>query len=188
MNAIYRRLFLVFAATLVSGSAWAKSLGCFATASTPAAALESYWEWVPRAVKRDGVEQTVRAGVLHEDPSVPFLGTVTYIQGITDSLCNHAELFGRLHSEGIRVLAFDFLGQGGSTGELSSIDLDWISDQAQALWQAKARTDGRWGTQRVQLGWSLGGLSVYRDAFRGKVDAAIVVSPAIYPLILALIS
>ena len=56
----------------------------------------------------------IRAGFLKESDSKPFLGNVIFFEGLGDSMLNHRPLFDKLTNEGFRVIAFDYMGQGGS--------------------------------------------------------------------------
>ena len=57
---------------------------------------------------------TIRTGLLKSD-SLTSLGTILYLQGLGDSMMNHAPLFNHLNRNGYNIIAFDYMGQGGST-------------------------------------------------------------------------
>lgn len=46
-----------------------------------------------------------------------FKGNILYYEGLGDSMLNHAPLFEKLSQNGYRVIAFDYMGQGGSSGK-----------------------------------------------------------------------
>ncbi len=46
-------------------------------------------------------------------------GCILYLQGLADSIQNHAPYFSRLNDAGYRIIYFDYLGQGGSEGSMN---------------------------------------------------------------------
>ena len=61
----------------------------------------------------------LRTGLLYESANVPFKGCVMYLEGLGDSILNHRPLFTALSEGGFRVITFDYMGQGGSTGSMN---------------------------------------------------------------------
>jgi alpha-beta hydrolase superfamily lysophospholipase len=130
----------------------------------------------------------LRAGYRQESPDVPFRGNILYLEGLGDSLRDHEPLFSQLCAAGYRVIAFDYMGQGGSDGTMDDtriIDPVFpslqISAVADAVWSKYRRTGSPAGGRKVVLGWSTGGLAAYLMAGAGDADAVILIAPGIVP-------
>ncbi len=117
--------------------------------------------------------ETIRAGFLPEVGS--FKGNIIYYQGLGDSMLNHRELFGKLSRAGYRVLAFDYMGQGGSTGSMNNTQLEYIPWIANKVWKRFADTARN--PDKNILGWSTGGLAAYMEAAKGLVKKVILIAP-----------
>lgn len=129
----------------------------------------------------------IRAGYFAENPAVEFRGNVLYLQGLADSILNHRPLFARLSEAGYRVIAFDYMGQGGSEGWMNLtriIDPVFqglrISSFAEAVWARFAREADKFPRKAV-IGWSTGGLAAYEMATRGWADAVVLIAPGLAP-------
>src|SRR6185312_33467 len=59
----------------------------------------------------------LREGVSYE--TGPLKACVLYLEGLGDSIMNHRPLFSNLNQNGYRVIAFDYMGQGGSQGSMN---------------------------------------------------------------------
>jgi hypothetical protein len=60
----------------------------------------------------------LRAGYWQEKEQLK--GCVIYLQGLADSMMNHENYFSSLAEAGYRVMAFDYMGQGGSQGSMDN--------------------------------------------------------------------
>lgn len=140
-----------------------------------------------------------RVGLFLESPESQFQGCVIYLEGLGDSVRNHEPLFKKLNSEGFRVVSFDYLGQGGSEGQMSWTRLDaagspyptspsyeignqarWIwkkfSEQKDPLFQRNCENQ-----PKIVIGWSTGGLAAYKLAKEKWADAVVLIAPGISP-------
>lgn len=128
-------------------------------------------------------EAILRMGYYQENPAVPFRGNVLYLEGLADSMMNHDNLFAGLSNAGYRVIAFDYMGQGGSSGKMNWTRLQdamhpgrqiaTIGHLAWRLFSNKA------SDRKIVLGWSTGGLAAYEMAHLEEADAVILIAPAI---------
>lgn len=126
----------------------------------------------------------IRTGHLEANPNVPFKGDVLYLEGLGDSMFNHAPLFNKLTDAGYRVIAFDYMGQGGSEGTMNHtrIKASLYEDlDIQAIAENVRKIHQRGEDKVIILGWSTGGLAGYRLAFGGNIKAAILIAPGICP-------
>lgn len=124
-------------------------------------------------------EGWIRLGHIPASPEAPFRGSVLYLEGFADSLANHDPLFTRLADAGYRVVAFDYLGQGGSTGSMNAMRMDRILALADRVWERRARREaGDHG--KVFLGWSTGGLAAYQAGVERRVDAIVMLAPGVH--------
>ncbi len=155
-------------------------------------------------VKLNNLPVEQRVGYQLENPDVPFLGCVLYLEGLGDSMLNHQPTFSALTNSGFRVLAFDYLGQGGSDGDMDATRLDSqlvvhvdptfvampddryeIGGQAKRVWEKY--TDFKdpvfhrdcAKSRRMILGWSTGGLAAYKLAHEEWADAVALIAPGI---------
>jgi alpha-beta hydrolase superfamily lysophospholipase len=120
----------------------------------------------------------IRAGYLQEDSAVPFKGNILYFEGLGDSMLNHQPLFEKLTHAGFRVIAFDYMGQGGSTGNMDDTRIEDIPRIGEIAWQKFARDVASY-PKRTILGWSTGGLAAYFAASSGQADQVILIAPGI---------
>lgn len=138
----------------------------------------------------------LRAGYYRENINSPasFKGCVLYLEGLGDSMMNHADLFQTLSDSGYRVITFDYMGQGGSQGSMNHtriIDSYFpalqISRAAEQVWEKYAAMQdpisGKDCSQskKIVIGWSTGGLAAYEMANRGWADAVVLINPGIAP-------
>jgi alpha-beta hydrolase superfamily lysophospholipase len=128
-----------------------------------------------------------RAGYVKENSNIAFKGNILYFEGLSDSIRNHAPLFSRLSEEGYRVIAFDYMGQGGSDGSMNDTRIADIAKMGDLAWNAYAHDLKNFPTKTI-LGWSTGGLAAYEEAFRGHADRVVLIAPGIIPKAVALIT
>ncbi|MFT6633764.1 MAG: alpha-beta hydrolase superfamily lysophospholipase [Bacteriovoracaceae bacterium] len=107
-------------------------------------------------------------------------GTVLYLEGLGDSMLNHSPLFNSLVDDGFDVIAFDYIGQGGSTGNMNFTTIQNIQILAKRVWDQYI-SDPR--EKKILLGWSTGGLAAYRYAYKfpSEVESLILLAPGISP-------
>ncbi|MGE0616984.1 MAG: alpha/beta hydrolase, partial [Bacteriovoracia bacterium] len=132
----------------------------------------------------------IRAGYLDAviTPSQPFRGNVLYLEGLGDSMLNHDSLFQALARSGYRVIAFDYMGQGGSTGTMNHTRVAHsitpnlhISTIAEIVWKKFRHPQSKENEPPVVIGWSTGGLAAYDMAARGWASQVILIAPGICP-------
>jgi pimeloyl-ACP methyl ester carboxylesterase len=121
------------------------------------------------------VSAQIRAGYLPESPAVPFKGNIVYYEGLGDSMLNHLPLFEKLTQAGYRVVAFDYMGQGGSTGNMDNTSL---------AVQKYGRDLGSFPKPTI-IGWSTGGVAAYYAAHTNQADQVVLIAPGIAPKTLA---
>ncbi len=140
-----------------------------------------------------------RIGLFLEARDTNLKACVIYLPGLGDSIQNHYPLFNKLRGAGYRVLAFDYLGQGGSEGSMASTRLDSAGDpfptkrdyeigvQARAVWKNFSQvSDPVYGrncaaSPKLVIGWSTGGLAAYKLAHEKWADASVLIAPGIVP-------
>ncbi len=120
----------------------------------------------------------IRAGYYPETGA--FKGNVIYFEGLGDSMINHGLLFSKLSQAGLRVIAFDYMGQGGSTGKMNNTRINVISKIGNVVWKHFARDQKNY-PQKSIIGWSTGGLAAYLAASRNEVDKVVLIAPGIVP-------
>jgi alpha-beta hydrolase superfamily lysophospholipase len=145
-------------------------------------------------VKLGHIDERQRVGVFVE--STPELkGCVLYLEGFGDSILNHSPLFEELNQAGYRVLAFDYLGQGQSDGEMAqsriddrTVSLDYdIGEQAKRVWQMRSHWEDPIhhhtcvDSKKMIIGWSTGGLVAYKLAQERWASAVVLIAPGIVP-------
>lgn len=125
----------------------------------------------------------IRSGYLPANSNIPFKGNILYLQGLADSMMNHKQLFQALSDQGYRVIAFDYMGQGGSSGTMNHTrvvsrfhpNLN-IKSLAKIVYRKFANSlDNR----KIILGWSTGGLAGYEMAYTKWADAVVLIAPGI---------
>lgn len=127
------------------------------------------------------VHAKIRNGYLAENPNVPFRGNIIYYQGLGDSMVNHLPLFSKLTDAGYRVIAFDYMGQGGSTGTMNDTRIAQIAKLGNAIWNLHARDLNQFPEKTI-IGWSTGGLAAYMQAATlSDVSKVILIAPGIAP-------
>jgi alpha-beta hydrolase superfamily lysophospholipase len=124
------------------------------------------------------VSAQLRSGYLPENPAVPFRGNVIFYEGLGDSMLNHAPLFKKLTDAGYRVIAFDYMGQGGSTGTMDNTRIEDIPRIGALAWSKYARDTNAFPAKTV-IGWSTGGLAAYYQAHLGQLDKVVLIAPGI---------
>ncbi len=123
----------------------------------------------------------IRAGYLPENPNVAFKGNVIYYEGLGDSMLNHMPLFKTLTEAGYRVIAFDYMGQGGSSGSMNDTRIKDIGFLGNKIWQQFAR-DLKGFPKKNIIGWSTGGLAAFVQAANDKtINKIILIAPGIAP-------
>jgi hypothetical protein len=121
------------------------------------------------------VNVKIRSGILPHQGN--FKGNILYFEGLGDSMLNHAPLFSKLTSHGYRIIAFDYMGQGGSSGSMDDTRIKVIPEMGKAILH-------KWAVQSgplIILGWSTGGLAGYLATQRMKVDGVILIAPSLSP-------
>lgn len=128
---------------------------------------------------------TVRAGYLEAvvTETRPFQGSILYLQGLGDSMMNHGPLFQALSQNGYRIIAFDYMGQGGSGGTMNHTrivdsllpELE-IRRLAELVWNRYA---WKGKPKKIVMGWSTGGLAAYEMAWREWAESVILLAPGI---------
>ncbi len=136
----------------------------------------------------NGKPTVLRVGV-HE-ASAPLQGCALYFEGLGDSIANQTWLFEKLASHGYRTVAFDYAGQGGSEGNMNDVRVvgsrhspdRQIGRMAEGAWKAgRTRFDGQpcGDMPDLLVGWSTGGLEVYRWAVEGRAKKVLLFAPGL---------
>lgn len=148
-------------------------------------------------IKIGNLPEHFRVGYLREASHVRFRGCILYLEGLADSVLNHRPYFQALSQAGYRVLFFDYLGQGGSEGEMKDTRVNAsappyadkieqeIAFQANAVWaryslkrdSENERTCA--ASPKMVIGWSTGGLAGYRMAYQKWANAVVLITPGI---------
>jgi alpha-beta hydrolase superfamily lysophospholipase len=127
------------------------------------------------------VQAHIRSGYLAENPQVPFRGNVIYFEGLADSMVNHMPLFQKLTDAGYRVIAFDYMGQGGSSGTMNDTRIYEIGALGDKIWNLHARDLTNYPKKNI-IGWSTGGLAAYVHArIKTDVNNIVLIAPGIAP-------
>ena len=137
---------------------------------------EKVSQWVP--VDLMPTWASLRAG--YYPHSGKFRGNVLYLEGLGDSMLNHAPLFEKLSQAGYRVITFDYMGQGGSLGKMDRTRIPAIGKIAMGMWKRFALEPVKF-PRRAAIGWSTGGLAAYGMAARGELEAVVLIAPGIAP-------
>ena len=95
---------------------WKSAFGNTSDCSLKDFTLETWSGWTGESWS---VTAKIRSGYLAENPNVTFRGNIIYYEGLGDSMMNHMPLFQTLTQAGYRVIAFDYMGQGGSKGSMN---------------------------------------------------------------------
>lgn len=142
------------------------------------------------------------AGIVEE--KAPFKACIIYLEGLGDSIRNHEPYFNALTEAGYRILLFDYMGQGGSSGYMDNtrivperpvkgnpqvfkhyetVERPYeIPEQAEFIWNHNAAKCAN--SKRFVIGWSTGGLAAYQMAFAKQADAVVLIAPGIHPKVL----
>lgn len=130
------------------------------------------------------VKASIRSGYLAENPEKPFLGNVIYYEGLGDSMLNHMPLFSKLTQAGFRVIAFDYMGQGESTGSMNDTRIRQIGVLGDEIWKLHARDLEHYPKKNI-IGWSTGGLAAYEQArLKTDVNNIVLIVPGIAPYLI----
>jgi pimeloyl-ACP methyl ester carboxylesterase len=129
------------------------------------------------------VKASIRAGFKEENKNVPFKGNVIYFQGLADSMLNHKPLFTKLTNAGFRVIAFDYMGQGGSTGSMNDTRLIDIPKLGDIVYKRYARDQVKFKKPMI-IGWSTGGLAGYLAALSESASKVVLIAPGIVPKVI----
>lgn len=124
---------------------------------------------------------SIRHGFLRESSEVPFKGNIIYYEGLGDSMLNHGPLFEQLTMSGYRVIAFDYMGQGGSSGSMDDTEIPQIGSLGNAIWKKQAR-DLSGFPRKTIIGWSTGGLAAfYQSQWDSELSRVVLIAPGIAP-------
>jgi hypothetical protein len=107
------------------------------------------------------VSALIRQGYIPESPDRACKGNILYLEGLSDSMQDHLPLFKMLSAAGYRVIAFDYMGQGGSRNGDASADNIRIEDIPSLGEQVYQRFHNPRCGKKIIMGWSLGGLAAY---------------------------
>lgn len=122
--------------------------------------------------------EKIRAGYFPEKGT--FKGNIIYFEGLGDSMVNHHPLFNTLSKEGYRIIAFDYMGQGGSTGKMNRTRIEIIPEMGKVVWKKFAKNLKKF-PKKTMIGWSTGGLAAYMSASKKEADQVILLAPGIVP-------
>ena len=119
----------------------------------------------------------VRTGIMNSKLPIT-KGNILYLQGFADSMMNHRPLFEKIASAGFNIIAFDYVGQGDSTGSMNSMSITKINKLATNVWDYYVDDKAE---KKIILGWSTGGLAAYKYGhdFENEVKALILLTPGI---------
>lgn len=125
----------------------------------------------------------IRAGYFKEKGTLK--SCVLYLQGLGDSIMNHEPYFSKLNENGYRVVTFDYMGQGGSTGDMKNTRIySPGTPEAEIQWIAKHVWDDVGGKdcasrKHITIGWSTGGLAAYRMAAEKVTQGVVLIAPGL---------
>jgi alpha-beta hydrolase superfamily lysophospholipase len=124
----------------------------------------------------------IRSGFIREDQAAPFRGNVIYYEGLGDSMLNHLPLFNLVAKAGYRVIAFDYMGQGGSSGSMNDTRILGITEIGSQIWLKHAR-DLALFPKKTIIGWSTGGLAAYAEAALRpeQISNLVLIAPGLAP-------
>ncbi len=120
----------------------------------------------------------IRSGIKKHNTD-KFKGSILYYQGLGDSMLNHGPLFNYLNDNGYDVIAFDYQGQGGSSGSMNKTTIKNINELGDLVW----KKFGLRQSKKIIIGWSTGGLAAYRysNFYPDKTKAVVLLAPGIVP-------
>ncbi len=142
------------------------------------------WRLGYKTIKTKHHQADIRVGYLTANPEVKFKGNILFYQGLGDSILNHDPLFEVLTNNGFRVVAFDYMGQGGSAGTMNNTTIENINEIGDKVIDLLGRKNGPNGSKYHILGWSTGGLAAYRKAYYDKgrsILSVVLIAPGIAP-------
>jgi pimeloyl-ACP methyl ester carboxylesterase len=139
-------------------------------------------------IERD-VSAKIRAAMMSEKGD-RCNGAVIFLQGIGDSLQNHMKLYSALSEKGYRVITFDYMGQGASTGHLNDMRVESIPVLAEQVYQRYTGKDRPACAKKIVIGWSTGGTAAHYwtadQVFKygnkpdnTKIDAVVLLNPSL---------
>ncbi len=122
--------------------------------------------------------EKIRTGIIHTSVSEA-KANIIYLQGLGDSMMNHMPLFTKLSDDGFNVIAFDYIGQGGSSGSMNKTTISNIGTLTDIVWKHYVKDDSK----KNLLGWSTGGLAAYRYAYKNPYDvkSLALMAPGVVP-------
>jgi len=126
----------------------------------------------------------IRFGYLTAKAGIEFKGNILYYQGLGDSMLNHDPLFETLTKNGYRVIAFDYMGQGGSSGSMNDTTIQNINNIGDQIIKLLAKKNGPAGDKYHIIGWSTGGLAAQEKAYLDggkKILSVVLIAPGIAP-------
>ncbi len=169
------------------GCAGGKSNGERDPASTPPAwTLHEGTDGLPVTIGNPLTKKTIylRTGVYLETGALKLCAL--YLEGLGDSIANQEPLFRHLSSRGVRTIAFDYPGQGGSEGTMNQTAIlnptrrpNQIAACADQAW--KRHAGGCPNAKPLVVGWSTGGIAGYAMAAKGQALGVILFAPALAP-------
>ena len=124
----------------------------------------------------------LRYGALSPPRGTSIRASILYLQGLSDSMLNHLPFFEFLTQRGYRIIAFDYPGQGMSSGSMNQLRIlpashpQSIANIASKVWNIFYPDQPR---IRNVIGWSTGGLAAYELCHQNFVDNAVLVAPAL---------
>lgn len=147
----------------------------------------SYLDWRISFIKVliNGKQVQIRSGFIKAmlKPGQKFKGNILYYQGLGDSMLNHDPLFEPLINDGYRVIAFDYMGQGRSDGNMKNTTIANINSIGDQVLKHFARSQ-KGNVKYHIIGWSTGGLAAYRRAYLDggkKIKSVTLIAPGIAP-------
>lgn len=157
---------------------WQSAVGALHDCTLQEFTLTTWNVWTST---RRPVKANIRSGFLAENPEVPFRGNVLYFEGLADSMVNHQPLFSKLTQAGYRVIAFDYMGQGGSSGTMNDTRIFEIGTLGDKIWNMHAKDLQNYPKKNI-IGWSTGGLAAYVHAVaKSDVSNIVLIAPGIVP-------
>ncbi len=137
--------------------------------------------WDSLSIFNKKLNVNIRSGYLSENKNVPFRGNIIYFEGLGDSMLNHMPLFSKLTNSGYRVIAFDYMGQGGSSGSMNDTRISEIGKLGDKIWNLHARDLTNYPKKNI-IGWSTGGLAAFLHAkYNSSVNNIVLIAPGIAP-------
>lgn len=136
------------------------------------------WELKYIPFKRYLKTSIIRTGILRtNNPAVK--GNLMYLEGLGDSMMNHAKLFKKLNKDGYNIISFDYMGQGCSSGTMNHTTISNIIKLSRKVWSQYVKTKAA----KNLIGWSTGGLAAFKFAkdFPAEINSIALIAPGIAP-------